>query len=172
MTVEKNFLRQDSNHDTRLTVNPENMHNMSHQYNTSEINSLRPRQNRRHFADVFKCNFLNENVWIPIKISLKFVPRGPIDNIPSLVQIMAWRQQGDKPLSEPMVVRLPTHICVTRPQWVKVTGTNMGFRLQNYLKVDFHHITCHNTYIWCIIKPTNSEDNFTGNAHVSILDMI
>ena len=53
------------------------------------INSLRPRQNRRHFAgDVFKCDFLNENVWISIKISLKFVPQGPINNIPALVQIM------------------------------------------------------------------------------------
>ena len=32
---------------------------------------------------------------------------------------MAWRRPGDKPLSELMVVTLPTHICVTRPQWVK-----------------------------------------------------
>ena len=43
---------------------------------------------------------------------------GPINNIPTLVQVMAWRRSGDKPLSEPMIVRLPTHICVTRPQWV------------------------------------------------------
>ena len=33
---------------------------------------------------------------------------------------MAWRRPGDKPLSEPMMVSLPTRICVTRPQWVKV----------------------------------------------------
>ena len=86
----------------------------------NEFNTLRPRQNGRRFADdIFKCIFLNENVWIPIKISLKFVPQGPINNIPALVQIMAWRRPGDKPLSEPMMVRLPTHICVTRPQWVK-----------------------------------------------------
>ena len=84
-----------------------------------EVNTLRPRQNGRHFPDdLFKCIFLNENVWISIKNSLKFVPKGPIDNIPALVQIMAWRQLGDKPLSEPMIVRLPTHICVTWPQWV------------------------------------------------------
>ena len=31
---------------------------------------------------------------------------------------MAWRRSGDKPLSEPMMVSLLTHICVTRPQWV------------------------------------------------------
>ena len=64
---------------------------------------------------IFKCIFLNENVWIPIKISLKFVPKGPINNIPALVEIMAWRRPGDKPLSEPMMVSLPTHICITRP---------------------------------------------------------
>ena len=84
------------------------------------LNSLRPRQNGRRFADdTFKLIFLNENVRISIKISLKFVPKGPINNNPALVQIMAWRRPGDKPLSESLLVRLPTHICVTRPQWVK-----------------------------------------------------
>ena len=74
---------------------------------SSYFNSLRPRLSRHRFADdVFKCNFLNENVWIPIKISLKFVPKGPINNIPALVQIMAWRRTGDKPLSEPMMTQL------------------------------------------------------------------
>ena len=83
------------------------------------LNTLRPRQNGRHFSDdIFKCIFLNENVWIPIEISLKFVPKGPINNIPALVQIMAWRRSGDKPLSEPMMISLPTHTCVIRPQWV------------------------------------------------------
>ena len=83
------------------------------------VNTLRPRENGRHFADdIFKCIFVNENLCIPIKISLKFVPKGPINNIPALVQIMAWRRPGDKPLSEPMMISLPTHICVTRPQWV------------------------------------------------------
>ena len=63
-----------------------------------KVNTLRPRQNGRHFADdIFKCIFLNENIWIPIKISLKFVPKGPIYNIPALVQIMAWSRPGDKP---------------------------------------------------------------------------
>ena len=86
------------------------------------INSLRPRQNRRHFADdVFKFNFLNEIVWILLKISLKFVPKVRINNNPALVQIMAWRWPGDKPLSEPMMVSLLTHICVTRPQRVNRT---------------------------------------------------
>ena len=61
--------------------------------------------------------FRMKNVWIFIKISMKFVPKAPINNITSLVQIMACRRPGDKPLSEPMMVSLLTHICVTRPQW-------------------------------------------------------
>ena len=89
---------------------------------------LRPRQNGRHFTDdIFKCIFLNENVWIPIEISLMFVPKGSINNNPALFQIMAWRHPGDKPLSEPMMVSLLTHICVTRPQWVK--GSHMDSSL-------------------------------------------
>ena len=85
------------------------------------VNSLRPRRNRRHFADdIFKCIFLNENVWILIEFSPKFVPKGPINIISALVQIMAWRRPGDKPLSEPMIVSLPTHICVTRPHYVNI----------------------------------------------------
>ena len=86
---------------------------------TEVVNTLRPKQNGRHFADdTFKRIFLNENVRISIKISLKFVPKGPINNNPALVQIMAWRRSDEKPLSEPMMVSLLTHICVTRPQWV------------------------------------------------------
>ena len=53
--------------------------------------------------DIFKRIFLNENVSILIQISLKFVPECPIDNKSALVQVMAWRRTGDKPLSEPMM---------------------------------------------------------------------
>ena len=85
------------------------------------LNTLRPRQNGRHFADdTFKRIFLKEKVRISIKISLKFVPKSAIDNIPELFQIMAWRRPGDKPLSEAMMVSVLTHICVARPQWVNV----------------------------------------------------
>ena len=97
-----------------------------------QVNTLRTRQNGRHFADdIFKCIFLNEHVWIPIKISTKVVPMGPINIIPALVQIMAWRRPGDKPLSEPMVVSLTTHMCVTRPQWVKLKSRKVPFVRSN-----------------------------------------
>ena len=52
----------------------------------SSFTTLRPRQNESHFTDaILKRIFLKENAWIPIEISLKFVPKGPIDNIPALV---------------------------------------------------------------------------------------
>ena len=103
----------------------------------TSFNTLGPRQNGRHFADdIFKCIFVNENVWIPIKISLKFVPKGPINNMPALVQIMAWGRAGDKPLSEPMMVSLPTHICITRPQWVntKYAAIQSFYSMVNFFK--------------------------------------
>ena len=72
------------------------------------------------FSIAFSWIFLNENILLPIKISLKFVLKGPINNIPALVQIMAWRRLGDKPLYESMMVILLMRICATRPRWVKV----------------------------------------------------
>ena len=72
------------------------------------VNTLRPRQDGRHFADdIFICIFFHENCYILIKFSLKYVRKGPIDNTrkPALVQIMAWRRPGDKPLSETMMAQ-------------------------------------------------------------------
>ena len=93
-----------------------------HNQNQGWVNSLRSRQNGRLFADdTCKRIFLNENIIISTKNSLKFVPKGLIDNIPALVLIMAWGRPGDKPLSDPMLIKSLTHICVTRPQWVNVS---------------------------------------------------
>ena len=57
--------------------------------------------------DISKCILLNQNVWISLKISRKFVPKDRINNIPALVQTMAWRRLGDKPLFEARMVSLP-----------------------------------------------------------------
>ena len=101
------------------------------------MDTLRPTRNRQYFADdIFKRIFFNESVWILINISLKFVPKGPINNFPVLVQMMmAWRRSGDKTLSEPIMISLPTHICVTWPQSVK-----WGWRkkLHTYFHQKFH----------------------------------
>ena len=55
--------------------------------------------------NIFNCIFLNENDKIPIQISLKYVSKSGIDNKPALVQVMAWRRIGDKPLSEPTLIQ-------------------------------------------------------------------
>ena len=63
------------------------------------FNTLRLRKNCCHFAnDIFRYIFLNENVWILLKISLKFVPKFPVNYIPALVQIMDWHRTGNRPL--------------------------------------------------------------------------
>ena len=82
-----------------------------------------PGQNGRHFADgIFKCIFMNEKSCISIRISLKFVRKGPIDNTLALVQIMACRLFG-WPSSL-------THICGTWGRWVKETHQKSEGSLQ------------------------------------------
>ena len=77
------------------------------------------KKNGRHFTDnIFKCISLNENIWTSRKILPKFVHKVPISNIPALVRVKAWHWAGDTPLSEPMMVDLLIHICVTWPKWV------------------------------------------------------
>ena len=76
-------------------------------------------QNGRHFPDyIFKCIFWNENEWISIETSLKFVLKDPINNIPALFQVMAWRRPGAKPLSR--VGFFPSKTCFSRPKWDKL----------------------------------------------------
>ena len=59
------------------------------------FNSQPPGPTGRRFADdIFKCIFMNENVCIWIDFHWR----------PALVQIMAYRRSGDKPLSEPMLI--------------------------------------------------------------------
>ena len=75
-------------------------------HSIKDINSSFLGQNGHHFAaDTFKCIFVNENFCNLMIISLKFIPKVPINNNPALVQIMAWRRIGDKPLSEPALTQ-------------------------------------------------------------------
>ena len=85
--------------------------------------------------DSFKCIFLNENVWISIKISLKFVPKGPINNIPA---------------SEPMMVGLPTHIYAS-----------LGHNELSHLLPSWLRSSTHTTITWDIIRVAKF---FTGLA--------
>ena len=99
-----------------------------------KFNLLRPSD--AFSDDIFKWIFFNENVSIVIKISLKFVPQGPIDNTAAVVQIMTWRCPGNKPLSEPMMV--------TR-SW-KSTSKRMG---QISRLFNFEHLLLIECIYWC-----------------------
>ena len=83
---------------------------------------------RDKMAAISQTTFSNAFSWMKIyqfrlRFHWKFFPREEI-YIPALVQIMAWRRRGDKPLSEPVMVSLLTHICATRPQWVNSCSWN------------------------------------------------
>ena len=88
-------------------------------YFRGKFNTLWPRQNGRHFADIFTCISLNGNFWISNKISLKYVPRDLIDNKLALAQIMAWCPRGAEPLSEPMMPWFTDAFMRHPAQWVE-----------------------------------------------------
>ena len=91
--------------------------------------------------DIFKCIFLNENDRISIRISLKFVPRSLVDNKPAWVQVMSWRQTGDKPLPEPMLI-----------QFADVYMRHWGEMIMRYQKLTvLQSIVMYFTYaVYCI----------------------
>ena len=106
-----------------------------------EVNTLGWRQNAQDLADdIFKCIIFSKNAWISIEFSLKFVLKGLINNIPPLVQIMAWHWPGDKPLSEPMMVSLLMHICVSQPWWVKMVLDKFSVHLKKLLVLLWRYI--------------------------------
>ena len=65
------------------------------QLEQSYPNTFRWRQNDHKFpGGIFKYIF-NRSIYISFKISLKFVPKCLINNIPAVVQIMAWHWPGN-----------------------------------------------------------------------------
>ena len=85
------------------------------------VNSVRPsdafmrQETWLSVACSVPIHYLNQ-CWIPIvvKISPRFVPKGPTNNIPALVKIMAWRRPGDKPLSEPVIGPVTANVSESR----------------------------------------------------------
>ena len=129
------------------------------------LNASRPRRNEQHFPDdIFKRIFFNENVWIAIKISLKFVPMGPINNIPALVQIMAWRRSGDKSLSEVCECIYATNECPHL--WTLQFWKKHGGKFYNGLKKGEY--TMESNYkprIWVVPPPPHLANPPTPHRH-------
>ena len=78
---------------------------------------------------ISQTTFSSAFYWMKMYELQQKIPKGPVNNILALVQIMAWRCPGDKPLSEPMLVSLPTYICVTRAQRVNNMGQNVSVHI-------------------------------------------
>ena len=88
------------------------------------INSSHPGHDSRHFSDdIFRCILGNEKFCILIEISIKFAPKGPIDNNPALIFTMARRRIGNKPISEPMLTRFTdAYIAALRTDELKLSN--------------------------------------------------
>ena len=125
--------------------------------------------------DIFKRIFLNKNGRILIQISLKFVPRSSNDNKSALVQVMAWRQTGDKPLSEQMLTQFTdTYIWSSRGRWVNSLGPSDAIWRQRsgspLAQVMACCLTAPSHYLnqcWLFIskvKWRSSKDNFTRDT--------
>ena len=97
--------------------------------------------------------FLEWKCKILTKMSWKFVFKVAINNIPSLVQIMAWCWPVDKPLSELMMVRLLMHICVTGPQILKSCQIHGVFNfMQNKVQFELLITGKSGRYLWPLTK--------------------
>ena len=114
------------------------------------FNILRQTQNGRHFPeDIFKCTFWNEIAQISIDISVKFTPKGQINNISALVQIMAWSQPSNKRLSEPMMVTL-----LLKNRWIfslmgELCGVYCFYFAQMFaLSRTYYSDCCHVYEVW------------------------
>ena len=97
------------------------------------------------FQTTFSNAFLNENVWISPKFWLKFALKVRINKIPALVRIMAWHRPGGKPLSEPMMVNLLTHVyvlsCMNLVGWSTLWSRCFTWLIFYMLSLDFFY-TC------------------------------
>ena len=91
----------------------------------SWINTFGWRKSWHQSADeILKCFFINEKYHIFIQISLRFIPKGPINNMPSMVQIMPWRHSDDNQLSDDSVVYWYIYIWNTQPWRIHTLWTD------------------------------------------------
>ena len=74
---------------------------------------------------------------------------------------MDWRRPGDKPLSEPMMVTLLTHICVTRPQWVNYMKHNKAHVPRTAFNIGVNRIMCELLNASCLLL--NAADAWRDN---------
>ena len=91
---------------------------------------------------IFRTTFSNAFSWMKMYKFCFRLSLFPINNISALVQIMAWRRPGDELLSEPMMVSLLMHICVTPPQWFRALSPNHTSLYTQVLQASSIFIRC------------------------------
>ena len=91
------------------------------------VNTWSHEQNGHHFADnIFRFFFSFVQIIVClIQISLKDVPKGPVFNISSLVQGMAWFREVNKPIPEPMIMQFTDPYCTIHLALMSERGENI-----------------------------------------------
>ena len=112
------------------------------------VNTLGPRQNDRHFPDdIFNCILLKENICLKFQIkcsklyNLQYSSIG-LDNglAPTRRQAIIWT-----------IYRLPTHVCVTRPEWVnQIIKISICTQWVKYMTTKHGELKCNYIFIFTI----------------------
>ena len=71
-----------------------------------------------HVVDILRTTHSNGFTWNTVFISLNFFPKGPIENMSALVQVMAWRQTGHKPYLDWLWLSSFTYVCHLGPVFI------------------------------------------------------
>ena len=90
-----------------------------------------------------------------IRVSSKFVAKGPMDKTSVLVRVMALHRTGDESLPEPMLTISTSHICGITEKWVK-TGSRVCFssyvsqdvKLTRWNDIGYSVIWLAQTHVW------------------------
>ena len=139
------------------------------------LNTLQAKQNGCRFAaDIFKLIFMNESISISIQISLKYLPKGQINNYPALVLIMTCRLIGDKPLSEPMMAEFTdayiwTLVTARPSNFLQWFNFQRGHQDSSRCDDSQDGITLWNASSYCRIKPyCSSAIRYIGDISFSL----
>ena len=80
-----------------------------------------------------------------IQISWKIVPKGLIDDMSALVQVIAWRRTGNKPLPEPMMAPLTCRYATLGGNEFKLNEAWLHIYMMHFIYIYIH------IYVYLII---------------------
>ena len=111
------------------------------------LKTLRPRKNGRHFTgDIFKCIFLNENIWIPIKFHRNVLLR---------VQLATFRHYLKR--WELVYRRIYASLRLTESKWMNLRGLKLALYYISVIKYSPFRVS--NWYTPCVAHGYDIVDN-------------